>query len=98
MELIDRDKLIEKAYFHGNLPDPGNLYPDCKEAVDVDDIESAPTVDAIEVVHSRWLPTTYMIPSVMCAKCSYPVGKEYEKEFKYCPNCGAKMDGDGNGY
>ena len=31
--------LIEKAYFHGKFPDPGNLYPDGKEAVDVDDIE-----------------------------------------------------------
>ena len=51
-----------------------------------------PAVDAVEVMHGHWIPTTYMIPSVMCSECSYPVGKEYEREFKYCPSCGACMD------
>lgn len=57
-----------------------------------DHINEMPVVDAVEVVYGHWLSTTYMIPSVMCSECSYPVGKEYEKEFKYCPNCGAKME------
>ena len=51
-----------------------------------------PTVDAVEVEHGEWIPTKYMIPSVMCSECSYTVGKEYEMEFKYCPNCGTKME------
>ena len=62
-----------------------------------DCVIDACTVNAVEVVHGQWMPTTYMIPSVMCSECSYTVGKEYEKEFKYCPNCGALMDGDKNG-
>lgn len=96
MRLIDADKLIEKAYFHGKLPDPGNLYPDGKEAVDVDDIEDAPTVDAVEVVHGRW---ERVIPSKSAAKWSTKVScsichRQGYTYHKYCPNCGAKMDGD----
>ena len=47
LDLIDRNALIEKAYFHGKFPDSGNLYPDGKEAVDVDDIEDMPSVAVV---------------------------------------------------
>lgn len=95
MELIDRDKLLEKAYFHGKLPDPGNLYPYGKEAVDVDDIESAPTIDAVPVVHGQW---ERVIPSKSAAKWSTKVScsichRQGYTYHKYCPNCGACMDG-----
>ena len=51
-----------------------------------------PTVDAVEVVHGRWVFGTanhreYMKCSV-CLKSQTPTGV-----FTYCPNCGAKMDG-----
>ena len=54
------------------------------------------TVDAVEVVHGQWVFGTanhreYMKCSV-CLKSQTPTGV-----FTYCPNCGAKMDGDGNG-
>lgn len=53
---------------------------------------AAPTVDAVEVVHGRWVFGTanhreYMKCSV-CLKSQTPTGV-----FTYCPNCGAKMDG-----
>jgi hypothetical protein len=36
-----------------------------------------------------------------CSKCKVPLddedGPEVMPTFRYCPNCGAKMDGDGNG-
>ena len=104
MDLIDRDKLIEKAYFHGKLPAHGNIYPDGKEAVDVDDIEDAPTVDAVEVVHGRW--ELYgnddgCGSSYFCSSCHgsfdedlfYMYGQY--RHFNYCPNCGARMDAKG---
>ena len=58
-------------------------------------------VDAVEVVHGRWIEKQEPIPwceddvdvfSVcsVCDCCSLD-------ESNYCPNCGAKMDGDGNG-
>ena len=70
-------------------------------------IENAPTVDAVEVVHGRWLYDSGS-GKYFCSACD-----EYALSFKkdtlyggelyevcitdYCPNCGAKMDGDGNG-
>ena len=52
-----------------------------------------PTVDAVEVVHGRWEQARYTeAPLYICSQCGKP---EY-KQHNYCPNCGAKMDGDGN--
>ncbi len=56
-------------------------------------IEHKPTVDAVEVAHGRWIFGTanhreYMKCSE-CLKSQTPTGV-----FTYCPNCGAKMDGE----
>ena len=70
-------------------------------------IDSVPAVDAVEVVHGRWL-YDMRNGKHFCSACneralSYKVeprwhGEHYEVFFTdYCPNCGAKMDGDGNG-
>ena len=61
-------------------------------------LEKAPTVDAVEVVHGRWL-TTYKVDTWMgtseidgyvCSEC----GRGSKVKGNYCPNCGAKMDGE----
>lgn len=31
-----------------------------------------------------------------CSECDYYVEDDSYPEYKYCPNCGAKMDGDGD--
>ena len=98
MRLIDADKLIEKAYYRGKLPDPGDLYPDGKEVVDVEDIDDAPTVDAVEVVHGRWVDRyngMFTKPLYECSECKESA--LYDSLWKqhltnYCPNCGAHMD------
>ena len=65
-----------------------------EEVVDKYDIEKMPTVDAVEVVHGSWKHARYTeAPLYVCSECDKP---EY-KQHRYCPNCGAKMDGDGNG-
>ena len=47
--------------------------------------------DVIPVVHGRWVE--YQIPPIICcSNCDWATGTE-EKNFQYCPNCGAKMDG-----
>ena len=62
-------------------------------------IDAAPTVDAVEVVHGRWRERRFicMDSEVMigyrCSECKLT----FDAESNYCPNCGAKMDGDGNG-
>ena len=69
-------------------------------------VAKAPTVDAVEVVHGRWIqdvvegfsPFTdspIWIDVMQCSVCKEYFDASHPKN--YCPNCGAKMDGDGNG-
>ena len=59
-------------------------------------INEAPTVDAVEVVHGRmeWIPTDDFELILTCSVCKKTDGASIFN--KFCPNCGAKMDGDGN--
>ena len=89
--LIDADKLIEKekqmdSITHGMVM-----------AVQSEHIIEAPTVDAVEVKHGRWIPKTYDSEPYQfilqhCSECGTPCAVERN----FCAYCGAKMDGDGN--
>ena len=71
-------------------------------------LDEQPTVDAVEVVHGRWLYDSGS-GKYFCSACdSYAIeqlhrgrgGVRFYEAFltDYCPNCGADMrDGDGNG-
>ena len=55
----------------------------------------APRVDAVEVVHGRWThdnPWLYGFECNQCGKWILP--EDGTADMNYCPNCGAKMDGD----
>lgn len=67
----------------------------------VDTVENFPTADVVEVVHGKWFwaDDGYC----RCSECTQkaplvqPLDDEPEAVMtKYCPNCGAKMDGRGN--
>ena len=56
-------------------------------------VQDAPTVDAVEVVHGRWVNpyiNRYGHPCHCCSVCGF---KASYQDKNYCPNCGAKMDG-----
>lgn len=53
-------------------------------------IESEPTVDAVPVVHGRFVDAE-------CSVCRWFGNIVETRHYNYCPNCGAKMDGDVNG-
>ena len=62
-------------------------------------LEIAP-VDAMEVVHGRWElrqhPNKWFYPEYRCSVCGrwkHQLAYEHEN-MNYCPNCGAKMDGE----
>lgn len=61
------------------------------------------TVDAVEVVHGRWERehdgARFVCSNCRLVKVSYGMLSFFIStgRWKYCPNCGAKMDGDGNG-
>jgi hypothetical protein len=96
MELIDKNILLEQMKrrkdYIGRASDPVCL------------VEDAPAVDATPVVHGTWIEKLHYDnednciqewQSAKCDKCGLyhttPYSYYFEK-YKYCPNCGAKMD------
>jgi predicted RNA-binding Zn-ribbon protein involved in translation (DUF1610 family) len=64
-------------------------------------IDDAPTVDAVEVVHGRWIDVRGIpsvnrkdVPVVKCSKCEIyfcDLINNHHYMYHYCPNCGADM-------
>ena len=79
---IDANALQRKLVEMADLYDADYLFVDAV----MDEIDNAPTVDAVEVVHGRWIK---YITCYRCSECSHQV----TSADNYCPNCGAKMDG-----
>ncbi len=109
--LIDANALIE--YINILRRASKTSYPKRSFVVGdvLDCIYTAPTVAAVEVVHGRWedeYSGKYANPRYRCSVCKerslYKSVRDVLGNWKdvqaltnYCPNCGAKMDGDGNG-
>lgn len=61
------------------------------------EIDDAPTVDAVPVRHAHWIRHEYadivdgyLVPEFECSECH-----SWKKDDSdYCPDCGAKMDGE----
>lgn len=57
-------------------------------------IHQQPAADVVEVRHGRWIKCKTILDIFKCSCCC---DKFFDSEkYKYCPNCGAKMDGDIN--
>ena len=64
-------------------------------------VYAAPTVDAVEVVHGRWIPLEYdgyadgnpVWDLWECSECQEEHSGDEDTLTPYCPQCGAKMDG-----
>lgn len=59
------------------------------KAVEV--LNTAPTVDAVEVVHGYW-KTNPLVVGGECSVCGWDFEWFENDEAHYCPHCGAKMD------
>ena len=57
--------------------------------VRLSDIENAPTVDAEPIKHGEWIESK-VGGYDKCSVCGEPTLAKYN----FCPNCGAKMDGE----
>ena len=102
MRLIDADALIndiltdygcDPKYIADETIDGLKPYTD---QLILERIGLQPTIDAVEVRHGEWINETRGYN--WYGKCS-ACGKEYNVDcwygrFKYCPNCGARMDGE----
>lgn len=95
MRLIDADALNMyerlKSYY-------GDAWRDAQEEID-----SAPTIDAEPVRHGKWIETEenhgfdneVRNKALSCSVCRVAFRiSDYAQieDFRYCPNCGARMD------
>ena len=93
-DLISREALIEEFRLAGlRMLEAGAPFRDCvmwagKSAAMIDD---APAVDAVPVVHGRWVNQDNTYTRYRCSVCNM---QNCEAHYKYCPNSGADMRGD----
>ena len=56
-------------------------------------LNAIPSADVAEVRHGKWIRPTRVPDSMLdeCSICGFDTGAF---TFNYCPNCGARMDGE----
>ena len=95
MRLIDADALLEQTQFRLPLDNYiAEIYDECVK-IHRENIEQAPTIDAVPVVHGRWEKSQYS-GYLVCSACrDVYVDDRWlnNKKWNYCPNCGADMRG-----
>lgn len=90
MELISREAAIEAMTNYAKfLWD--NYHETCNLAGMIDAIEALPTAEMV----GKWVTEIRTIlgakiPFYACSEC----GKNSADEYRYCPNCGARMEGE----
>ena len=97
MRLIDADRINYDIY----EDDSGTKFV----VIRIDDLSQIPTIEAEPVRHGHWIPVKAMVgidPVTMdfkigdadrCSLCSTDF-VSVQTKYKYCPFCGAKMDGE----
>lgn len=85
--LIDADRAMEI------VRDQGIAHPNAYHLTNYATLilREAPTVDAVEVVHGRWLCGDYYDIGDVCSECDWDCQMTHPS-YRYCPNCGASMD------
>ena len=110
-EYIEREALLQVLEELGGWDDPPDLWAEgyaWGTFSALRRVEDQPTADVVEVRHGKWIETQEPLGwcDVDCAECSvchesWIIDEDssiddYECMWHYCPNCGAKMDGDTN--
>lgn len=96
MRLIDADALKKVIYFETN-----HLGIDFHKSKLIGiAIDNAPTIEAEPTKYGKWTITeVFDFKNMTCSSCGwlYEYYAGMEEEWNYCPHCGARMDGGGNG-
>lgn len=107
-EYIERDKTLQDM--HGSHSTPIFIGHKTDEDIMFERmcgiVMEQPTADVVEVRHGEWLQTKEPlgwndVDCIECSAChdSWILGEEFDLEdykyyWKYCPNCGARMEGE----
>lgn len=98
MRLIDADALKERIRRFLSIKSLDDLLPE--EKAIVQHIDRMPTADVVPVVHGRWNCSDDVYESAVCSCCGWDTTEPWvhiKEWFQFCPHCGARMDGKGNG-
>lgn len=95
MRLIDADALFPNGVFIVNADYPTKSLDELLHR-----IWNAPTIEAEPVKHGKWIKSKddwFSLDFIQCSLCHEEWCIEVEEgvvttSYKYCPNCGAKMD------
>ena len=92
-DLISRSAAIEAAIDGADYWD-GGCNPERERCIR-EHMANVPAVDAVPVVHGRWEERMYEWNGIKCILYFCSVCEEAHNygKAKYCPGCGAKMDG-----
>lgn len=88
IEYITKEQAIDEvwdAFMSWDDPDLGRVIEE--------NIERFPAADVAPVVHGKWLNGGAFLKSAVCSNCK-TVYKAYYNKYQYCPQCGARMDGE----
>lgn len=87
-EYIDREQVLNLLKSYGIKR--GNKVFGIADIGDaIMSVEDLPTADVAPVKHGKWIHNDEWWEFI-CTSCHRGIGNI--KEYKYCPNCGAKMD------
>lgn len=99
MRLIDKEKLLEaiNEIPCGECDGPG--LDECYACV-LGRVRTAPSVDAVPVVHGEWTTkrTLQHDGEYYCSRCGFEAFWSWRRDAQsltnFCPNCGADMRGE----
>lgn len=96
-KLIDADTIVHYQTYDDEYEELQNHKSTIAEFLDTMTDEGCPeAVDAVPVRHGEWRAAAYGF--WQCTVCCF-ASEAYAADilYKFCPNCGARMDGRGNG-
>ena len=87
-EYIEREALLEKVSRMIDYCQKNNWTKELAVLFQVGDaVMFHPAADVVEVKHGVWVEGRTLEKCSVCGKKGFP-------DWHYCPNCGAKMDGE----
>ena len=96
--LIDANALVDAI--KNRIEEDREIYPNFSRfsrvgmRIVISIIKKQDTVDSVK--HGHWIVYPTLVSFLRCSQCHNGVGWHNDKKPNYCPNCGARMDGDAN--